>query len=130
MANNSFSLNRRCFLGQGAQGVGVYALASLFGQTQGAEVDVPRWPGILNGKLHREAKAKRVIFMTMAGGMSHLETFDNKPKLRELDGQPMPESYTKGQPIAQLQNRELRCLGGQHEFKKHGESGNELSAIW
>ena len=62
--------------------------------------------------------------------MSHLETFDNKPKLRELDGQPMPESYTKGQPIAQLQNRELRCLGGQHEFKKHGESGNELSAIW
>jgi hypothetical protein len=130
MANNLFSLNRRCFLGQGAQGVGVYALASLFGQTQGAEVDVPRWPGILNGKLHREAKAKRVIFMTMAGGMSHLETFDNKPKLRELDGQPMPESYTKGQPIAQLQNRELRCLGGQHEFKKHGESGNELSAIW
>ena len=130
MPKNSFSLNRRCFLGQGAQGVGVYALASLFGQTQGADVEVPRWPGILNGKLHREAKAKRVIFLTMAGGMSHLETFDNKPKLRELDGQPMPESYTKGQPIAQLQNRELRCRGGQHEFKKHGESGNELSAIW
>jgi len=100
------------------------------GQTQAADVEVPRWPGVLNGKLHREAKAKRVIFLTMAGGMSHLETFDNKPKLRELDGQPMPESYTKGQPIAQLQNRELRCLGGQHEFKKHGESGNELSAIW
>ena len=119
MAKNSFSLNRRCFLGQGAQGVGVYALASLFGQTQGADVEVPRWPGILKGKLHREAKAKRVIFLTMAGGMSHLETLDNKPKLRELDGQPMPESYTKGQPIAQLQNRELRCLGGQHEFKKH-----------
>lgn len=130
MANNSFFLNRRCFLGQGAQGVGAYALASLFGQAQGAEVEVPRWPGILNGKLHREAKAKRVIFLTMAGGMSHLETFDNKPKLRELDGQPMPETYTKGQPIAQLQNRELRCLGGQHEFKKHGDSGNELSAIW
>ena len=132
MANNSFSLNRRCFLGHGAQGIGVYALASLMNQTQAAdtEVKVPRWPGILNGQLHREAKAKRVIFLTMAGGMSHLETFDNKPKLRELDGQAMPESYTKGQPIAQLQNRELKCLGGQHEFKKHGESGNELSAIW
>ena len=130
MANNSLSVNRRSFLGHGAQGVGVYALASLLGQTQAADVEVPRWPGVLNGKLHREAKAKRVIFLTMAGGMSHLETFDNKPKLRELDGQPMPESYTKGQPIAQLQNRELRCLGGQHEFKKHGESGNELSAIW
>ena len=132
MAKNSFSLNRRCLLGRGAQGVGVYALASLMNQTRAAdtEVKVPRWPGILNGRLHGEAKAKRVIFMTMAGGMSHLETFDNKPKLRELDGKPMPESYTKGQPIAQLQNRELRCLGGQHEFKKHGESGNELSAIW
>ncbi len=130
MANNSFSLNRRCFLGAGAQGVGVYALASLMNQAQGADAKVSRWPGILNGKLHHPAKAKRVIFLTMAGGMSHLETFDNKPKLRELDGKPMPESYTKGQPIAQLQNRELRCLGGQHEFKKHGESGNELSSIW
>ncbi len=48
-------------------------------------------------------KAKRVIWLSMAGGPSHLETFDHKPKLAELDGQPMPESITKGQQLAQLQ---------------------------
>ncbi|HCK73294.1 MAG TPA: sulfatase, partial [Planctomycetaceae bacterium] len=73
---------------------------------------------------------KRVIFLCMAGGMSHLETFDNKPKLREMNGKPMPDSFTKGQPIAQLQGKALTCLGGQHEFKKHGESGQELSVIF
>ena len=53
--------------------------------------------------LHHAAKAKRVIWLYMAGGPSHLETFDYKPKLAELSGKPMPESITKGQPIAQLQ---------------------------
>ena len=63
----------------------------------------------------------------MSGGPSHLETFDYKPKLAELDGQPMPESFTKGQPIAQLQGQELKCLGPQSKFSKHGESGQEIS---
>ena len=84
------AVNRRCFLGQGVQGVGALGLAALLQQslTQAKETDVqvPRWPGILNGKLHHAAKAKRVIFLTMAGGMSHLETFDHRPKLAEMDG--------------------------------------------
>ena len=46
----------------------------------------------------------------MAGGPSHLETFDYKPKLAELHGKPMPESFTKGQPIAQLQGQKLNVL--------------------
>ena len=46
----------------------------------------------------------------MAGGPSHLETFDYKPKLAEMHGQPMPESFTKGQPIAQLQGAEAQLL--------------------
>ena len=130
----SAAVNRRCFLGKGVQGVGTLGLAALLQQslTQAKETDVqvPRWPGILNGKLHHEAKAKRVIFLTMAGGMSHLETFDHRPKLTEMDGKPMPESYTKGQPIAQLQNKPLKCLAPQHTFAKHGESGIELSNIF
>jgi len=52
-------------------------------------------------------KAKRVIFLYMAGGPSHLETFDYRPQLAKLHGQPMPESFTKGQPIAQLQGKKL-----------------------
>ena len=117
----SAAVNRRCFLGKG---VGTLGLAALLQQsiTQAKETDVqvPRWPGILNGKLHHQATAKRVIFLTMAGGMSHLETFDHRPKLAEMDGKPMPESYTKGQPIAQLQNKPLKCLAPQHPFAKHG----------
>ena len=62
----------------------------------------------------------------MAGGPSHLETFDYKPKLAEMNGQPMPESFTKGQPIAQLQGAKLTCFAPQHPFKKCGKSGQEI----
>ena len=55
-------------------------------------------------------RAKRVICLYMAGGPSHLETFDYKPKLAEMHGQPMPESFTKGQPIAQLQGAKADLL--------------------
>ena len=65
----------------------------------------------------------------MAGGASHLETFDSKPKLAEMDGQPMPESFTKGRQIAQLQGAELRCLAPQHPFRRHGHSGQLISSI-
>ena len=66
----------------------------------------------------------------MAGGPSHLETFDYKPKLAEMNGQPMPESFTKGQPIAQLQGAKLNCFAPQHAFKKCGKSGQEISDIF
>ena len=72
-------------------------------------------------------KAKRVIFLCMAGGPSHLETFDYKPKLDELHGKPMPESFTKGQPIAQLQGQQLKVQGHMTKFKKHGKSGQLIS---
>jgi len=66
----------------------------------------------------------------MAGGPSHLETFDYKPKLEELDGKPMPKSFTEGQQIAQLQGQanNLKVLGPQHKFAKYGKSGQEISA--
>ncbi len=63
----------------------------------------------------------------MAGGPSHLETFDYKPELDRLDGEPMPKSFTKGQPIAQLQGQELRCLGPVNRFKRYGQSGQLIS---
>ena len=75
-------------------------------------------------------KAKRVIFLCMAGGPSHLETFDNKPELAKLHGKPMPESFTKGQQIAQLQGKELKAFGPQHEFKRWGQSGQEFTHIF
>ncbi|MCA9035436.1 MAG: DUF1501 domain-containing protein, partial [Planctomycetaceae bacterium] len=76
---------------------------------------------------HFRARVKRVIFLCMAGGPSHLETFDPKPALAKLDGQPMPESYTAGQPIAQLQGQALKCLGPQTRFRSCGQNGLEIS---
>ena len=80
--------------------------------------------------LHFAPRAKRVIYLYMAGGPSHLETFDYKPKLAEMHGQPMPESFTKGQPIAQLQGRKLTCLAPQHPFEQCGKSGQEISSVF
>ena len=78
--------------------------------------------------LHFAPKAKRVIHLCMAGGPSHLETLDYKPKLAEMNGKGMPKSTTDGQPIAQLQgNKALKCLGPQHEFEKYGKSGQSIS---
>src|SRR6185312_8359843 len=76
--------------------------------------------------LHHAAKAKRVIFLYQAGGPSHLETFDYKPKLAEMNGKAMPESFTKGQQIAQLQGKPLICFGPQLKFQRFGKCGAEI----
>ncbi len=75
-------------------------------------------------------KVKRVIWLTMAGGPSHLETFDPKPKLGEMHGQPMPESFTKGQQLAQLQGQKLTCFGPQHPFAKYGKNQIEICSLF
>ena len=97
-------LARRAFLGKSSQGLGAVALAWLGRPAQAASsrgvLDPPPLP----------VKAKRVLWLTMAGGPSQLETFDPKPKLAELHGQPMPESLTKGQQLAQLQGKPLLCF--------------------
>jgi hypothetical protein len=66
----------------------------------------------------------------MAGGPSHLECLDWKPELKKLDGQPFPESFTKGQQLAQLQNAVLKARGPFTNFQKHGKSGQEISDIF
>ena len=126
-------INRRTFLGRAAYGLGGIALASLLnprmtGGVANAE-EIKRWHGIVNPP-HFPIKARRVIHLCMAGGPSHLETFDYKPKLKELHGQPFPESFTKGQQLAQLQNAELKARGPFCEFKKWGKSGQEISTLF
>ena len=120
-------LKRRAFLGRTAQGLGAVALANLAG-LEGSALGAPQ-KGVLES-LPLPQKAKRVIWLTMAGGPSHLETFDPKPKLVEMHGQPMPESFTKGQQIAQLQGQKLVCFGPQHGFQKFGKSGIEICDVF
>ena len=125
---NALAVNRRTFLGRGMAGLGYFALNSLMGKQLSAGQGVERWRGVVD-PLHHPAKAKRVIFLYQAGGPSHLETFDYKPKLAEMHGKPMPESFTKGQQIAQLQGKPLICFGPQYGFKKFGQSGQEISEL-
>jgi hypothetical protein len=118
-------LCRRTFVQRAGLSLGGAALGSLllrdgWASQPGNPPGVADWP-------RQPARVKRVIFLCMAGGPSHLETFDFKPQLQRLDGQPMPESFTRGQPIAQLQGQELRCLGPMTRFRQYGDQGLTIS---
>ena len=126
-------LQRRTFLSRCGVGVGAAALGSLLPPTLRGEVGgnsslragigsagLPGFPQI-------SPRAKRVIFLCMAGGPSHLETFDYKPRLAAMDGQPMPDSFTSGQPIAQLQGQQLKCQGPLTRFRQYGTNGQTIS---
>ena len=121
--SKSTEICRRTFLRSGLSGVGLLALNSLLDRSLFAST------GVVN-PLHHPAKAKRVIFLYQAGGPSHLETFDYKPKLAEMTGKPMPDSFTKGQQIAQLQGQKLICFGPQHPFQKFGKSGQQICSLF
>ncbi len=125
VTDDSAATNRRVFLGRFSQGLGSVALASLL------------LPNALRAESHSDAafvplpaKAKRVIWLTMAGGPSHLETFDFKSKLGQMDGEAMPESFTRGQQLAQLQGQKLVCLGPQFRFEPRGQNRTEISTLF
>ncbi len=138
MSSDSFiaqRLARRAFLRQATTGIGSVALGSLLdpnllAQSRTRPEPKPGGGGGAINPLHLPPKARRVIFLCMAGGPSQFETFDNKPLLAKMHGQPLPESYSKGQPIAQLQNQKLTCYGPQFPFKRWGQSGQEISALF
>jgi hypothetical protein len=130
----ALSINRRTFLNRSAFGLGGLALATLLNpretsaMPQLAPTDT-RWRGIVHPP-HFPVKAKRIIHLCMAGGPSHLESFDPKPELKRLDGQPFPDSFTQGQQLAQLQNTVLKARGSFVDFKKYGQSGAEISDLF
>jgi uncharacterized protein DUF1501 len=131
-------VNRRAFISQSACGLGGLALGALLGgraeAAPGAQPAAPsagdgRWRGVIRPP-HYPIRAKRIIHLCMAGGPSQFESFDNKPALREMNGKPFPESLTKGQQLAQLQNAQLTCRGSFVEFKQWGKSGQEISELF
>ena len=75
-----------------------------------------------------KAKAKSVIFLFMAGGPSHMDTFDPKPLLNQLDGQPRPEEF--GEAKYQFVKSDAKLLGSKRTFKKYGQSGIEVSDLF
>jgi len=109
-------MTRRHFFRQAGFGIGG---AALFRLLQGE--------GRANGT-HFPAKAKSVIYLFMAGAPSHLDLFDPKPKLQELDGQDCPDSLLKGERFAFIEGVP-KVLGSPYSFERHGDSGTELSEL-
>ena len=115
------SINRRTFLGRAAYGLGAMALGSLLNPLARAAIVRPT---------HFPLRARRVIHLCMAGGPSHLESFDYKPELKRLHDKPFPDSFTKGQQLAQLQNTELKARGPFTQFHKKGQSALQISDLF
>lgn len=116
------SLARRAFLGRSAGGLGAIALASLLQpkwRASGARSDLPSFT----------PKAKRIIFLFMAGGPSHVDLFDPKPKLNELEGQSIPIELLKNHQQFALIRGTPRLQGSPYTFRKHGQSGTILSEL-
>lgn len=124
--------SRRNFLATSASGVGMLAVASLL-KSQGllaaegapaaaANPLAPRAP-------HFAPKAKNCIFIYLEGAPSQIDLFDPKPKLNELNGQPMPESMTKNVRFAFLQKETAVLMGSPRKFQKYGQCGMDLADL-
>ena len=131
------NITRRHLFGQCALGLGSIALASLLGNSPTLAANPPA-PGDLSNPLapkkpHFAPKAKNVIYLFMAGGPSQLELFDYKPKLVELNGQPIPESYVEGRRFAFMDSfagkDRPKLLGTRRKFAQHGKSGAWVSEL-
>lgn len=117
---------RREFLQESFCGFGSLALAAMHAKECRGEESLnplaPRRPHLA------PAKAKSVIFLFMAGGPSHLETFDPKPLLNKLDGQPRPKEF--GEVVYQSVEADARLLGSRREFRRCGQSGMDVSDLF
>src|SRR3954464_3707659 len=119
---NGRDITRRWFFEQCGVGLGTAALGSLLADSgYAADPLLPKAP-------HFAPKAKRVIFLFMAGAPSHLELFDNKPQLAKYDGTLPPASLLKGYRAAFI-NPQSKLLGPKFKFAKHGRNGVELSEL-
>src|SRR6266545_2183659 len=123
---------RRHFFGRCGVGLGRVALASLL--SEGAVLAGTKTANPLAAKpSHFPAKAKRVIYLFMAGGPSQLELFDYKPALQKCDGQTAPESLLKGKRFAFMDTfakEPPKLLGTRREFRRCGNSGIHVSDLF
>jgi len=117
-------LNRRQALSMVGGGMGMVALSNMVSSSlQAATPEMVGTKGALP-QLHFKPKAKRVIFLFMNGGVSHVDTFDHKPMLDKYNGQPTPG----GSVVTQRKTGNL--MMSPFKFKKYGNSGLEISELW
>jgi hypothetical protein len=118
---------RRHFFGGCGVGVGAMALSSLMAaEGRGGSVADPLAPQAP----HHAPRAKRVIFLFMAGGPSQLELFDHKPELARRSGTPIPESFVAGKRFAFMDSsHRIDLLGPKRPFRQHGQCGAWVSDL-
>ena len=122
------ALNRRQFLSRFGLGLGSIALGSILNPARGLAEATSA--GIL-GAPHFPARAKRIIYLFMAGGPSQLESFDYKPLLNERNGQELPDSVRMGQRLTGMTGNQasLPMAGSIFKFNQHGKSGAWVSEL-
>ncbi len=125
------ALTRRHFFGRMAMGLGTAALASLLQRTEAeaaARTDVGR--GVL-GSPHFAPKAKRAIYLFMAGGPAHMDLFDYKPKLKDWFDKDLPESVRMGQRLTTMTSgqKRLPIAPSKFKFEQCGQSGAWISEL-
>jgi hypothetical protein len=116
--------SRREFMASAFGGFGSLALTTLLAEHAPGSPEDP----LSCKKPHFPAKAKSVIFLFMAGGPSHLDTFDPKPLLNKLNGQPRPAEF--GEAKYQFVQKGAKLLGSARKFTKHGRNGIEVSDLF
>ena len=120
-------VTRRWFFRQCGVGLGAIALGELLRQSGIAAAPSLTLPV---RSPHHTPRAKRVVFLFMAGAPSHLELFDNKPILNRLDGEPIPETYLRDRRFAFMSTfTNPRLLAARRRFARHGQSGAEISEL-
>ena len=126
-------MTRRQLLSTGSRFLGATALTSLLGQDQAFAADtIPgNEPQGLPELPHFAPKAKRVIYLFMAGGPSHIDTFDFKPELRKIHGKELPDSIRQGQRLSTMTSgqKSFPCVAPMFKFSRHGKHGTWVSEI-
>ena len=120
------NFNRRDFLATSASGIGMAALASLMQQDN---LLANSNNSFISHSPHFAPKAKRCIFIFMAGAPSHVDLFDPKPKLNELNGQPLPKDMTANVRFAFIKIDSAVLMGSKRKFKPYGQCGMEFSDL-
>ena len=123
---------RRQLLFNSSRILGAAALGSLLnGESQAADIPSSAENGGLPELPHFKPTAKRVIYLFMAGGPSHIDMFDYKPEIRDIHGQELPESIRQGQRITGMTSgqKEFPCVAPMFDFKRHGDSGRWVSEL-
>src|SRR5438445_11666531 len=126
--NQNAFITRRHFFSQCSVGLGSIALASMM---RGSGGELAAVSPLAPQPTHFSPRAKNIIYLFMAGGPSQLELFDFKPKLVELNGEPIPQSFIEGKRFAFMgSSHGTKLLGTRRKFSQQGQNGAWISELF